>query len=392
MRLLILLFLLALVSAGTYFLGFTKGKDHGFEYAYQDTYQKFLTMGELKRLDFSESTLALDNLQLVKRLSEAIELDPEQAQAMFSGILYNVHSELLREYLEVAEIDEEIAQHYFQVYDSIHTSISLTYFDRFQDKMTQNLGTPETFVLDDNITEIADEFTATVAEGICDLLVMVGSLASVQYRLTLSVLIKDIAIAGFCSAVLNELIPILTDAFHQAGAYHDLHSLEIAFGKHLRRNIADLATVEDYIYGIELDKIQRGGSFWTTQARLKMKGSAKIKAGVSIFDNFSYEVDPNTRTLYVKVEKPKILSTEINTEVTQIKNGWRNEIRGSTIEKAENDIELEVLKIARSKNILSEAETNFEQIFEAIFMPVLSLKGIQEIEYQYKDDDFFAKD
>ena len=290
------------------------------------------------------------------------------------------------------EIPDTLLSKFIASYDSIHVAVSDEYLARFSESISISMGVPDRFVLENQSSIIADEFTTTVAQGLCDVIMTIASLVALKERIMFKAIARDVLFTGFCSQLLQEVVPMLQQSFHGAGIFNDMHKLEMIFGEHKRKNIAELATIEDIIPSISVSKIQPAQKWYQSSARIKISGHSRIKAGIDLFHNFAYEVDQNTSTLTVYVEQPKILSIEVNTSTEAVDDGWFNRVEGYIIDQAQQDIEIQARKIALRNGILNDSKRNFEQIFESIFMPVLHLKGIDKVDYKYQNELFFEQE
>ena len=153
-----------------------------------------------------------------------------------------------------------------------------------------------------------------------------------------------------------------------------MQSIEMVFDDHFRESIAEIATVQDIIPDIKTKrtKTQEIGIFKST-AELKVISSARVKAGVDIMKYFNYIVDSKSKTLVVTVAEPKILSVEIDSKVDNMNNGLFSKIGPKMLNSINNSVEIEVNKAVEKRNILKDARLHFEDFFEAIISPSLSI-------------------
>ncbi|MEM6316492.1 MAG: DUF4230 domain-containing protein [Bacteroidota bacterium] len=339
--------------------------------------------------------IELDHRGLVKKLSRAAYKDDKQAQKVFSDVVYEVNSRSLVQLASRLQLKPSDVQVVKAVYDSIHPTIVVDYHNRFKAGMVSRGKI-------DPITErkaynAADQFNMTLSEGFCDLVSIVAILSTMPSQsLAISKTGKDLLFAISCPELLNSIFPTLSLSLHEAGAYIDMQSLEVALDGYLRKSIAEIATVQEVYDNIKTTKIVERvlfeksklyrewiGDTFDSKATIEITASAKVKAGIDIDDYFQYKVFPDQSLISITVAEPKVLSREIFPHFTKVEEGYLVQINEAMLNDAKLDVNRKLNKSLKQGNILVNAKSNFEQFFEAVILPTLKYSGVRKVRFNY---------
>lgn len=370
------------VLAGTYFIGNHYGKKTGFKNAYQNAANKLAQNPQPKIIDFSDSELDVDQQLIMNKLYTSIETD--SAQKVFSDVMHTIHHKTLALVYEKAEVPSELRKEMIDHYECLHQNLADQYFFEFKNKTKASKVATEPHYYR-KAYDLGEQFGLTISEGICDLLFSLRTLTVLTKKESPLGLVKDIISSNICSSILNSLFPELRKDLREAGLYHDMHSVDMLFDNHMRKQIAEVATAQDIIQNIVVTKTRRKTmlKYFSSTAKLKAIGNARVKAGIDIMELFKYEVTPQTKTMTVTVANPEILSNEINYKIVSMKDGLFSDITKEMHNDIHNSIAAEVEISSKKRAILDAAKQNFEDFFEAIISPSLKFRGIEKIEFEY---------
>ena len=154
-----------------------------------------------------------------------------------------------------------------------------------------------------------------------------------------------------------------------------MQNLNIAFGNYMRNSIAEVATTEDVVNNIEVEKevtrhfleeftgFFKNKNLFASTASVKIKADARVKAGVDIAKYFNYNVNPDKKEILIRVPEPKILSREIYSTIVEMEDGTLIEVSKEMLNEAEADIRVRLEEVLREGKILEAAKTNFKSFF-----------------------------
>ena len=244
--------------------GYPKGHENGalkgFNEAYLNTAEKYMISRAQARktsVKIKNPNLNLDYRELAEQLFLASDFGTKVSKENFSKALYSTHTAILEELVSQTNTNENIKGRVFSIYDSLHTYLSVEYYDRFRNRVEEELDVDP--VHQRKAYTAADEFNYLVSESICDLVsaveiaffVSVGSpiaLAktgiSKAVKRTGSKKVKAAAnVSAFpkagevtefaaldilspCQKIISEFRPDLNMSFKEAGAYVGYAELE----------------------------------------------------------------------------------------------------------------------------------------------------------------------
>ena len=172
---------------GAFYLGNYFGEIKGFENSYINVSKKFVRNHKLRNVDFSKTTLDLDNRLIMNRLFTSAKTD--SSKEVFSKVLHEVHHEVLNKIYEAVDVPEEVSQQMVLIYDSIHNNLANQYYDVFSKKRAESLASADPHFYR-NAYDLGEQFGLTVSEGICDILLNLSTLATLSKSLTLTSVAK----------------------------------------------------------------------------------------------------------------------------------------------------------------------------------------------------------
>lgn len=403
--------------------GFREGESKGFNEYHIETTRKYAMYAKDRKLDFSNSNVDLNYKDLIRKLGVATQSNSDSS--VFLNVLQTVHTKILSQVASKLKLTKKDSAEVISTYDSIRFTISKNHFELFKKNLKNSIDTEPLF--ERKHYNAGAEFSKTVSENICDVVEIVGYLMAIK---TGAKITKEAAQAvvsagkaastkstnkvvkngagiftageagfelldNFCPSIMYGLMLQLDIKFKEAGLYVDMQTIEMSFDGYLRRSIAEIATVEDVIDSIELtkqvDKKLRAfnrsflwGKF-DSKATVTLKSSARIKAGIDINDFFEYKIYPDSGKITIFVAKPKILSTEIESTVAEMENGYLIKVNEELLNQAQNDVFKKIEYMTSSSKILDDAQVNFERFFKAIILPSLRFRGIKKVNFIYID-------
>lgn len=203
-----------------------------------------------------------------------------------------------------------------------------------------------------NITFILNTFMGFITHGVAN-------------QITLAAATKPFQIMLY-----QALLPIAEEMRNQALLLDHINA-RIKIKEHLRRLIAQLATVEDTFTTEEEIHPTRKFLFFKSQADIICQSTARVKAGFDLSKKFLIDIDPQAKSVNVYLPDSEILSFDVYTKYKSIEDGWLIDADETHINELQKLLRNRLMKSALQSGILSSAKRNAEDVVERILRPMM---------------------
>ena len=218
-------------------------------------------------------------------------------------------------------------------------------------------------------------FSESISSFVCGIASL--SFLAKAHKVTQNNLIKYVAIKPSCRKVLTNVVLPFTQYLKNKAIIKDINEIKLELEKRVRTSILKLATAKDTYYYRVHDNFTRVIDLYVTKTYQKTTISANVKSIVIAgFDltNFKMKINHKTKILSIYLDKPKIISNDVNID---FENPEKEFLSPEINSKMYNNLYLiaknKSLEEAKEQKIFNEAKKNAYIAIMNIFQPLMEL-------------------
>ncbi len=314
-----------------------------------------------------DKQLPYRDLVLSIHLQELREMTPSQFHK-FSEALYLIHKEATEFTLEELNLPHEIRSKVFRDLSQNKPELANYYLKELSKIEPYAITTwGEEQVLSYPYYTSVDKFAEVASANITFVLnTFLGFIThGVANKITLAAATKP-----FQVILYQALLPIVEKLRNEALLLDHVNA-RIKIKKHLRKLIAQLATVEDKFTSEDEIHPTRKFLIFTSRADILCHSTATVKAGFDLIKKFIVDIDTDLKIVKVYLPNPEILSFDVYTVYKSIEDGFLIDADETHLNELQSLIRRRLRQVALQSGILDSARKNAEEIVERILRPMM---------------------
>ncbi len=338
-------------------------------------------------LDFARSTEAVDYDRLVESIAAIGVTGENDGFIHFHGLVDTLHRGIL-EYIG-QRLDLTDAEHILMMneYAASNGDILINYQQMMGAMPADSIApAPPSTVTYDSYNAV-NEFVGIFSGHACALLSFPGRSQLKQASGLVEEEAKDALDARLtCRNILDEAITPIAEALRKKAVIRDLNTSRMTIESQVRSMVVELATAEEHISADFTDLYQTKFLFMTSEAVLSARAEATVKVGFDLNKRFSIEMDHESRRMMIRLPEPEVLSTDVEVEFIDVKNGTLVKIDREKYNSALVHARERITEEVAGSTIFVTAKHNARRIIQTVFQPMMALP-----EFRYEVDVLFPR-
>ena len=313
----------------------------------------------------------------------AVLSNPHRYRKEFKKLVYKFNLSLLNHVATRMNLPDSLKNRLPTEYQKHHDYLSQLYFNDFIALRDSSSALYETWYDNEStsaveaLNEVASKYTCFLVNHVITTMLKANSQ---------SLVVKGSNVDTPCGIAMTEGLRPLIKRLQQTAAIQDFSKSKGMMEEKVESVISELATMEVRDKkGLNKQLQTKIWGMAVSSTNIEVSAISIMKIGFKLDKYFDIRVSSKTKTVWVTLAEPTILSHEVYPKVDKLDIGWLREIENNDLNKNFNILRGEFRREALASDVFEKAKVHAEELMKMMLEPaVRSIGKGYKIKIRYK--------
>lgn len=295
--------------------------------------------------------------------------NPRRYRRELDQLIYDINTDILNHVSNRMGLNDSLRVEVLREYERQHPELAELYYKDF---MRLHDSTAQVYEVwyEEGGGKLIEIFEEVASNYTC---FMVNKVMAVVIRTRNgNILAKGADVENPCKIATGEALRPMMARMAERAAIDDFSKSKGLFEEKVENVIGELATIE--IRDKKGINKQLQTSIWgmnVSETDVEITAISILKVGFRLSDYFEVQLDEGSKTVYITLPEPVILSHEVLPKIEKLDIGWMRELESVNINEGVNSLREAFRAEALESNVMARAKVQAQELMTTMFLPVV---------------------
>lgn len=295
--------------------------------------------------------------------------NPRRYRRELNQLIYDINTDILNHVSNRMGLNDSLRVEVLREYERQHPELAELYYKDFM-RMRDSTAAVYEVWYEEGGGKLIEVFEEVASNYTC---FMVNKVMAVVIRTRNgNILAKGADVENPCKIATGEALRPMMARMAERAAIDDFSKSKGLFKEKVENVIGELATIE--IRDKKGINKQLQTSIWgmnVSETDVEITAISILKVGFRLSDYFEVQLDEGSKTVYITLPEPVILSHEVLPKIEKLDIGWMRELESVNINEGVNSLREAFRAEALESNVMARAKVQAQELMSTMFQPVV---------------------
>lgn len=295
--------------------------------------------------------------------------NPRRYRRELNQLIYDINTDILNHVSNRMGLNDSLRVEVLREYERQHPELAELYYKDFI-RMRDSTAAVYEVWYEEGGGKLIEVFEEVASNYTCFMVNKV--MAAVIRTRNGNILAKGADVENPCKIATGEALRPMMARMAERAAIDDFSKSKGLFKEKVENVIGELATIE--IRDKKGINKQLQTSIWgmnVSETDVEITAISILKVGFRLSDYFEVQLDEGSKTVYITLPEPVILSHEVLPKIEKLDIGWMRELESVNINEGVNSLREAFRAEALESNVMARAKVQAQELMSTMFQPVV---------------------